>query len=131
MSREVRVDTLAILRYFISSIFLPKEMSLIAYKSNFALFLFILCASLASAQHEGHDGWEEETTSPAPMPASSHSSMKPFMHFTMGDHIWFEDWIPKTTGAMAGACIGLFLLGILERWLAAVRAVANIWWRVK
>ncbi|KAH6886733.1 copper transporter [Coprinopsis sp. MPI-PUGE-AT-0042] len=93
--------------------------------------LLILLGFSAVAQHEGHEGWDEASGSASPMPASNYASMKPYIHFTVGDTLWFEDWVPKTTGAMAGACIGLFLLGILERWIAAVRAVANLWWRAR
>ncbi|KAI0070223.1 hypothetical protein K474DRAFT_1670324 [Panus rudis PR-1116 ss-1] len=38
-------------------------------------------------------------------------------------------WVPKSPGAMVGACIGLFLLGVAERLVAAVRGVGERFWR--
>ncbi|EPQ55533.1 hypothetical protein GLOTRDRAFT_138434 [Gloeophyllum trabeum ATCC 11539] len=56
--------------------------------------------------------------------------MLTYLHFTPGDILWFQGWVPKSTGAMVGACIGLFLLAILERWIACIRALADMaWWR--
>ncbi|KAF8170759.1 CTR copper uptake transporter [Pholiota molesta] len=57
-------------------------------------------------------------------------AMRPYLHFTFGgDTLWFLGWVPASRGAMAGACVGLFLLGVVDRWLAAVRAVAERAWR--
>ena len=52
-------------------------------------------------------------------------------HFTGGDVIWFTGWAPSSPGAIAGAAIGLFLLAIVERWLAAMRIVMEAWWMQK
>ncbi|EIN05663.1 hypothetical protein PUNSTDRAFT_106633 [Punctularia strigosozonata HHB-11173 SS5] len=57
--------------------------------------------------------------------------MLPYLHFTTGDILWFLGWVPKSTGAMVGACIGLFLLAIFERWLAACRALGEAHWRMR
>ncbi|KAJ7722394.1 CTR copper uptake transporter [Mycena metata] len=54
--------------------------------------------------------------------------MMPMLHFTRGDTIWFMGWVPQSAGAMAGACIGLFLLALIDRWLAAVRAIMEVHW---
>jgi solute carrier family 31 (copper transporter), member 1 len=77
--------------------------------------------------------------------------MLPYLHFTTGDILWFlgygsllqgfdvltihdiflDRWVPKSTGAMVGACIGLFLLAVFERWLAASRALGEAHWRTR
>ena len=54
--------------------------------------------------------------------------MLPYLHFTPGDMLWFLGWVPKSAGAMVGTCIGFFLLGLLERWIAACRAVMYSHW---
>lgn len=54
--------------------------------------------------------------------------MLPYLHSTPGDILWFEGWVPKKAGPMVGACLGLFLLAIFERWLAACRGVAERSW---
>ncbi|CAL1697512.1 unnamed protein product [Somion occarium] len=55
--------------------------------------------------------------------------MLPYLHFTPGgDTLWFLGWVPTSAGAMVGTCIGLFLLGIVERWVAACRALMEIHW---
>ncbi|KAI0338671.1 hypothetical protein BDW22DRAFT_1314894, partial [Trametopsis cervina] len=54
--------------------------------------------------------------------------MLPYLHFTPGDMLWFVGWVPQSAGAMVGTCIGLFLLGIVERWIAACSAVMSAHW---
>lgn len=54
--------------------------------------------------------------------------MLTYLHFTPGDMLWFMGWVPASTGAMVGTCIGLFLLAIIERWIAACRAVMQGHW---
>ncbi|KAJ6458579.1 CTR copper uptake transporter [Mycena vitilis] len=56
-------------------------------------------------------------------------TMKPYLHFTRGDVLWFAGWVPQSAGAMAGACIGLFILALVDRWLAAVRGMMEAHWR--
>ncbi|OCH86241.1 CTR copper uptake transporter [Obba rivulosa] len=55
--------------------------------------------------------------------------MLPYLHFTPGDMLWFLGWVPESTGAMVGTCIGLFLLALVERWIAACGAVMEAHWR--
>ncbi|KAF7355502.1 CTR copper uptake transporter [Mycena sanguinolenta] len=55
--------------------------------------------------------------------------MMPYLHFTLGDMLWFNSWDPKSKGALAGACIGLFILTLIDRWLAAHRAIMEARWR--
>ncbi|KAG9217514.1 hypothetical protein CCMSSC00406_0008626 [Pleurotus cornucopiae] len=55
--------------------------------------------------------------------------MIPYVHFTPGDVLLFLGWVPKSNGAMVGTCIGLFLLGILTRWFAAIRVGGERIWK--
>ncbi|KAJ6566154.1 Ctr copper transporter family-domain-containing protein [Mycena capillaripes] len=55
--------------------------------------------------------------------------MMPYLHFTRGDVLWFAGWVPQSAGAMFGACIGLFILALVDRWLAAVRGMMDAHWR--
>ncbi|KAL9710809.1 hypothetical protein Ac2012v2_006347, partial [Leucoagaricus gongylophorus] len=55
--------------------------------------------------------------------------MLPYLHFHGADTLWFQGWVLQTKGAIAGACIGLFLLGIFDRWFEAMRSVAEIYWK--
>ena len=55
--------------------------------------------------------------------------MIPWLHFTSGDNLLFEAWHPSSPGAIAGACIGLALLAIFERWISAVRGMLDVKWR--
>jgi len=54
-----------------------------------------------------------------------------YLHFTIGDNLWFLGWAPGTAGAMAGACIGLFMLAIAERWLVVMRGVMEEHWSMR
>jgi copper transporter 1 len=55
--------------------------------------------------------------------------MVPWFHFTGGDHLFIESWRPTSPGAITGACIGLVLLALFDRWFAATRAVLESHWR--
>lgn len=50
-------------------------------------------------------------------------------HATPFDQLWFAGWIPQTNGAMVGACVGLFLLAVIDRWVAAIRGLCEVWWK--
>ncbi|KAJ7165437.1 CTR copper uptake transporter [Mycena crocata] len=57
-------------------------------------------------------------------------SMTPYLHFSRpGDTLWFAGWVPQSAGAVAGACVGLFVLALVDRWVAAVRAMMEVHWR--
>ncbi|KAG7094336.1 hypothetical protein E1B28_007935 [Marasmius oreades] len=58
--------------------------------------------------------------------ASGHMLM--YFHFTPGDILWFEGWVPQSKGAMVGACIGLFLLALVDRWVAGCRGIMEAHW---
>lgn len=55
--------------------------------------------------------------------------MVPYLHFTPGDALLFREWVPRNAGPFTGACIGLFLLAMVDRWLAAMRRIAEVWWK--
>lgn len=55
--------------------------------------------------------------------------MTPWIHFTLGDALWFKAWVPQSKGALAGACIGLFLLAVVERWFGSMRALMEVHWQ--
>ncbi|KAJ8588992.1 hypothetical protein M405DRAFT_862515 [Rhizopogon salebrosus TDB-379] len=55
-------------------------------------------------------------------------NMLTYLHFTPGDNLWFLGWVPKSTGAMVGTCIALFLLALVERWIAACRGLMEHHW---
>lgn len=58
------------------------------------------------------------------------SMMTTYLHFTpLADTLFFAGWVPETPGAIAGASIGLFLLALLERFVAACRPMMEIYWR--
>lgn len=61
--------------------------------------------------------------------STSMMMMKPYVHFTGGDSLFFQSWGPSSSGAIAGACIGLAFLAIFERWVAAIRGVLESHWR--
>ncbi|KAJ7281006.1 Ctr copper transporter family-domain-containing protein [Mycena rebaudengoi] len=58
-------------------------------------------------------------------------SMINALHFgpVGADTLWFPGWVPQSAGAVAGACVGLFLLALVDRWLAACRAMMEVQWR--
>ncbi|KAF8605008.1 hypothetical protein BDV93DRAFT_491136 [Ceratobasidium sp. AG-I] len=85
----------------------------------YALAIFSVLPSLALAQHV-HGGSSDGTGGVA---------MIPYLHFTPGDALFFKDWVPKTSGAVGGACVGLFVLAILQRCVSAMRGVMDQHWK--
>ena len=55
-------------------------------------------------------------------------NMLMYLHFTRGDNLWFYGWAPRSAGAMAGTCIALFMLALVERWLSALKSCAEMHW---
>lgn len=55
-------------------------------------------------------------------------SMLPYLHFAASDILWFEGWVPQNKKAIGGACVGLFMLAIFDRWLGAIRSTAEAYW---
>ncbi|KIY51403.1 hypothetical protein FISHEDRAFT_37463 [Fistulina hepatica ATCC 64428] len=60
--------------------------------------------------------------------SSTTMDMVPYLHFTPGDYLLFKSWTPSSAGAMAGACIGLMLFAIFDRWVWAMRLVLERRW---
>ncbi|KAJ7478549.1 copper transporter [Mycena latifolia] len=56
-------------------------------------------------------------------------TMMTTLHFSLGDTLWFAGWVPQSKGAMAGTCIDLFVLALVDRWVAAVRTMMEMHWR--
>ncbi|KAJ7448505.1 hypothetical protein FB451DRAFT_1411250 [Mycena latifolia] len=46
-------------------------------------------------------------------------------------HARITGWAPQSAGALACACIKLFLLGLLERWVAACRTTLQAEWALR
>ncbi|KIK09641.1 hypothetical protein K443DRAFT_127524 [Laccaria amethystina LaAM-08-1] len=88
-----------------------------------ASLLFFSGVLLVAASEDGMDMSMDGSMSLAS------GNMIPYLHFTPGDVLWFQGWVPKSPGAMFGACFGLFLLAIVERWIAAIRSLAEAYWR--
>ncbi|TFY72644.1 hypothetical protein EVG20_g375 [Dentipellis fragilis] len=55
--------------------------------------------------------------------------MTPYLHFTGGDILYFKSLQPTSHGAIAGACLVLVVLAILERMLSAARGIMQDHWR--
>ncbi len=87
-----------------------------------SLFLTLAFASLVAAHDNGMDMSMDGSMDLAM------GQMLTYLHFTPGDMLWFLGWVPQSAGAMAGTCVGLFLLGVVERWFAACSAVMQAHW---
>jgi solute carrier family 31 (copper transporter), member 1 len=61
-------------------------------------------------------------------PTTSSSSMPGMDMGNTNDILWFKAWAPSSSGAVVGACIGLFLLAILERLVANIRSILDDLW---
>jgi hypothetical protein len=48
-------------------------------------------------------------------------------HWSTGDAIWLDAWLPKSEPAYIGACIGLFLFAIVSRGLLALEIYFLAW----
>jgi copper transporter 1 len=78
-----------------------------------------------------HDDGMDMTMDGAMALDTGHGMMSNLHFRPFGDTLWFLGWVPESAGAMAGACVGLFLLGVLERWVASVRSGAERAWRAR
>lgn len=94
---------------------------------SFALLLFV---PLSLGQATGSDTIDHGMDMNMDMGMSlAAGQMLPYLHFQGGDVLWFQGWVPQDKGAIAGTCIGLFLLAIFDRWLNAIRVIAEVYWR--
>ncbi|KIY45197.1 hypothetical protein FISHEDRAFT_49790 [Fistulina hepatica ATCC 64428] len=48
-----------------------------------------------------------------------------YLHFTRGDILWLVAWNPVKPWVVFGACVGLFLLSVLERLVNAARIAGD------
>ncbi|KAF9494725.1 hypothetical protein BDN71DRAFT_1448497 [Pleurotus eryngii] len=101
---------------------MPKSHSYFVLRSTLLLLSF--SAWLTVAQHA--NGMDMSMDGPMDLASGS---MISYVHFTPGDVLLFLGWVPKSNGAMVGTCIGLFLLGILTRWFAAIRVGGERIWK--
>lgn len=93
--------------------------------SLFARVPFILaCVILAQA----HDHSMEDMDSGSGSSSHSDMMMTPYLHSTPGDALFFKEWVPKSSGAVGGACVALFFLALCERWVAALGSAAARSW---
>jgi hypothetical protein len=63
----------------------------------------------------------------------STGEMLNYLHFPSpsssgGDTLWFAGWVTTSKGAVVGACVGLFLLGVVDRCVAGVQGVVGKAW---
>lgn len=91
-----------------------------------AVSLLFFSGVLLVAAHSSSDGMDMSMDGSMSLASGN---MVPWLHFTPGDVLWFQGWVLKSPGAMFGACLGLFLLAIVERWIAAMRSLAEAYWR--
>lgn len=83
---------------------------------------------IAPMSHSGHGDSAPSTDGSSG--AAMHATMIPYFHAGMtGDHLFLKAWVPNSPGAIVGACIGLFLIGILDRWLSAMRSSFEAHWK--
>ncbi|KAG8721580.1 hypothetical protein FRC08_012023 [Ceratobasidium sp. 394] len=83
------------------------------------LAIFAILPSITLAQHV-HGGGADGTGG---------VMMIPYLHFTPGDALFFKEWVPRSSGAVGGACVGLFVLAILQRCISAMRGVMDQHWK--
>ncbi|THH15443.1 hypothetical protein EW146_g5044 [Bondarzewia mesenterica] len=95
-----------------------------SFRLNAVLILSCL-ANLTVAHDNGMDMNMDQGMS------LSMGNMIMYLHFTPGDNLWFLGWVPSSAGTMVGTCIGLFMLALLDRWMAAMRAVMEIHWHAR
>ncbi|KAL5495807.1 hypothetical protein ACEPAI_1271 [Sanghuangporus weigelae] len=91
-------------------------------------FLYILLSLFSSSLElvSAHDNGMDMSMDGSMSLASG--NMLPYLHFTSGDILWFQGWVPSKAGPMVGACIGLFLLAVFDRWLSAYRGLIDSHW---
>ncbi|GLB45703.1 putative ctr copper transporter family protein [Lyophyllum shimeji] len=81
--------------------------------------LLLLTHLLPFATAHSSNGLDPNMDMPMPL---AHGTMTSFLHFTPGDTLWLDGWVPGRAQTLFGACVGLFLLGVAERWVRALRA---------
>ncbi|EUC65521.1 Ctr copper transporter, putative [Rhizoctonia solani AG-3 Rhs1AP] len=85
---------------------------------TFSTYGFFLGLSLVSKARAMDMGGSSSGSSSETM-----AMMIPYLHFTGGDYLFFDTLVPTSKGAIAGACIVLAVLAILERAVAGARGI--------
>ena len=88
-------------------------------------YVVCLCALFAPTVRAASNGMDMDMDDAMNLASGN---MLSYLHFTPGDILWFQGWVPASAGAMVGTCIGLFLFALVERWIAAARAVMQGHW---
>lgn len=65
------------------------------------------------------------------MSSMSEAMMIPYLHFSGGDYLWLNAWAPSSRGEIAAACIGLVVIAMLERFIAATRTMFDLHWHIR
>ncbi|KAJ7192845.1 CTR copper uptake transporter [Mycena pura] len=87
--------------------------------SRLPLLAFLLLALVAVAHGQAVNGMDMSMDDGMSL---ANGTMMPMLHFSpIGDTLFFEGWVPQTRAAVFGACVGLFILTLVDRWLAANR----------
>jgi copper transporter 1 len=86
--------------------------------SAFSLLIYMLLVSIAGAMDMSGSSSSSSNSSSELM-----EMMVPYLHFTGGDYLFFGTVAPTSNGAIAGACIFLAVLAILERAVAGARGI--------
>jgi solute carrier family 31 (copper transporter), member 1 len=102
----------------------------IKLNTPYALFFFIL-PILVLGHGDEDDATAEADMEPATEMSMGMGMMKTAFHFTPGDTLWFEGWVPTSNGGMFAACLALFLLSVLERGVIAIRGGMEAFWKKK
>jgi hypothetical protein len=84
-----------------------------------ALSLLFTFASLNVLAQHSSNGMDPAMDMPMNLASGR---MLPYLHFTPGDILWFEGWVPGRSTTLFGTCVGLFVLALLHRWVVALRA---------
>ncbi|KAG6851628.1 hypothetical protein C0991_007453 [Blastosporella zonata] len=88
---------------------------------HYLSLLYLLLLTSSTQAHASSNGFDDSMDMPMSLASGS---MLSYLHFTPGDVLWFEGWVPGRGSTLFGACVGLFLLGVVERWAAALAAGA-------
>jgi len=92
------------------------------------LVLPLVLASQPDQAMRARDSNDLNTTMDGAMALDS-GNMLTYLHFTVGgDTLWFLGWVPIGPGPMFGACFGLFLLALIDRWIAGCRGMMELHW---
>ncbi|GAA5897314.1 copper transporter family protein [Sporobolomyces salmoneus] len=80
-------------------------------------------------RHAGHDGMDMGGMNMGQSNSTSVMMMSTYFTTSLGaSNLWFSSWTPTSPGSTFGACLGLFFLAILSRFLAAVKSCAEVAW---